>query len=133
MAAMLSALRLLAIWTWLGLCLAVLGFAFVQRQIHDMDIAYTYLMLFLTFPAGLLVALVLAAVGASVSLPTGFIFALISWPLFVILGYLQWFVLLPKTVRRFRQPSNSTPHTDARASAVPNQSSPAARAGERGR
>ena len=30
------------------------------------------------------------------------------------------------------EPSNSTPHTDARASAVPNQS-PSARAGERGR
>ena len=30
-------------------------------------------------------------------------------------------------------PSNSTPHTDARASAVPNQSSPGARAGGRGR
>ena len=130
MAAKLSALRLLAA-AWLGLCLAALGFAFVQRQIHDMDIAYTYFMLFLTFPAGLLVALFLALISVGVSLPGGFAGALVTWPLFVALGYLQWFVLLPKAVRRI-QPSNGTPHTDARASSVVDQP-PSARAGERGR
>jgi hypothetical protein len=37
------------IGTWGALCAAVLIFAIVQRQYHDMDIAYTYFMLFLSF------------------------------------------------------------------------------------
>ena len=46
----------LAAVAWLLAWLAVLGFAIVQRDIHDTDIAIAYFLLFLSFPAGYLVA-----------------------------------------------------------------------------
>ena len=48
--------------------------------------------------------------------------------LLLVLAALQVITLMPF----LRKPSNSTPHTDARASAAPDQP-PSARAGERGR
>lgn len=114
MSAKSSAVHRLLLGVWSGLCVAVLVFAIVQRDIHDMDIAYTYFMLFLAFPAGLIVAAVLAALSTSVDLPGGLTGVLITWPPFVVLGYLQWFVLLPAAVRRLRQTSNPTVERDAR-------------------
>ena len=99
---------------WSALCLSVLVFAIVQRDIHDMDIAYTYFMLFLTFPSGLVVAGVLAALSTAFYLPGGLAGVLFTWPPFVVLGYLQWFVLLPAAVRRLRQVLKRTVEKDAR-------------------
>ena len=108
-------------------------FAIVQRDFHDMDIAYTYFMLFLSFPVGLLVAAVIAGLSvAQVYLPGGLIGALITWPFFVAAGYAQWFILVPATIRWLKQPSNPTPHVDAR-DAAGKLDPPAARAGGRER
>ena len=90
---------LIALWT--SLCLAVLVFAYVQRHIHDTDIAFAYFMLFLTFPAGYIFA---SAVGLlfyalyetwGIVVPGGFINNLVAWLTFVAVGYFQWFILLP--------------------------------------
>jgi hypothetical protein len=93
---------------WLAACLAVLVFAFVQRRVPDADIVVAYLMLALTFPVGFLVAAVLslafAAIDSSFGLtvPGGFTSNAATWVLFVIAGYLQWFVVVPWVVPKFR-------------------------------
>jgi type VI protein secretion system component VasK len=119
MSAKARIVKRLLLGIWCTLCGVVLIFAIIQRDIHDMDIAYTYFMLFLTFPAGLIVAAVLAALFTTgLYLPGGLTGAFITWPPFVILGYLQWFVLLPWVVRRLRQTSNRTVERDARKSSA---------------
>lgn len=93
---------------WFVACVLVLVFAFVQRKIDDTDIAFTYFMLYLTFPVGYLLAAIAGFVLFSlhdaygIVAPGGFIPNLVAWVLFVVVGYLQWFVLLPWLVRRFR-------------------------------
>ena len=96
------------LFIWFTVCLLVLVFAFVQRDIHDTDIAFTYFMLYLTFPVGYLLAYLAGFVLMSLNhaygivAPGGFVPNLVAWVLFVIAGYFQWFVLLPHLVRRFR-------------------------------
>jgi len=81
-----------------------LVFGYVQRGIHDMPIAFVWFMMILTFPlglAGVLLAglgwpvLVQAAGGAYVP----FRDELPIWLLSFLLGYWQWFVLLPRGFR----------------------------------
>ena len=99
--------RLLLI-LWLATCVAVLVFAFVQREIHDVDIAFIYLMLFLTFPLGYVFA---AAIGAAlfvlnnltgIFVPGGFMQNLVWWVFFVGVGYFQWFVAVPWLFRKLK-------------------------------
>ena len=57
---------------WLGLCGVALLFAFVGRDIREVDIVYTYLMLMLSFPASLLFAGIVAALSTNqLQLPGG--------------------------------------------------------------
>ena len=93
---------------WFVACLLALLFAFVQRDIHDADIAFAYFMIFLTFPIGYVLA---AGAGVVLSYlydaygivaPAGFVPNLLAWLLFVVFGFLQWFILLPWLLRKFR-------------------------------
>ncbi|OGW66735.1 MAG: hypothetical protein A3H49_03875 [Nitrospirae bacterium RIFCSPLOWO2_02_FULL_62_14] len=101
---------------WLTACLAVLVFAFIQREIHDMIIGFWYFMLFLTFPLGYVLSVVIgwlsylvylifdsSTQGGSLPDSISFLPVLIYWVLFVAVGYYQWFVLLPRLVNRFRR------------------------------
>jgi len=84
----------------------VLIFAYLNRQQVDADILFAYAMLSLTFPGGLLVAAVFAVLGLfGIDAPGGFIGSLIAWPLFVCVGYAQWFILVPRLVRWVRSPT----------------------------
>jgi hypothetical protein len=91
---------------WLSACLAVLVFAFVQRTIPDADIVFSYLMLFLTFPIGYVFLLFLGSIFevlfnfAGTVVPGGFAFSLCVWPLFVAVGYFQWFQMIPWLYRK---------------------------------
>jgi len=117
MSAKARVVKRLLLGIWLTLCVAVLIFAIVQRDIHDMDIAYTYFMLFLSFPAGLIFAGVVAALSTiALYLPDGLMGAFITWPPFVVLGYLQWFVLLPEIVRWLRRTSDRAVERNAHKS-----------------
>ena len=91
---------------WLSSCLAVLLFAFVQRAVPDADIAFSYLMLFLTFPIGYAFLLFMGSIFemlfnfTGVVVPGGFAFSLCVWPLFVATGYFQWFQIIPWLYRK---------------------------------
>jgi len=92
--------RLLAI-AWLVACMAVLIFGYEQRSIHDMPVAFTWLLLGLAFPVGsLAVVLVGVGLGALTSL-VGFQYQpfwheLPIWISAVVVGYWQWFIFLPR-------------------------------------
>jgi len=91
---------------WVTACVSVPIFAFVNRDIKDTDIVVISAMLFLTFPVGIafvgLVTLVLMALDSllGVTVPSGFIFNFVIWVPMAILGYVQWFLLLPAAFRR---------------------------------
>lgn len=88
---------------WLCFCLAVLVFGYGQQDIHDMPVAFTWLMLLLSFPLGLLGVgldyLIVEPVASALSLPYHPFFSLLpSWFAMTIAGYFQWFKILPKSV-----------------------------------
>lgn len=95
---------------WLGLMICALLFAVGSRQYQEMDIAVTYLMLFLTFPAGLLFAVLVAALSSFEHyLPGGLLGILVTWPFFLVFGYVQWFVLIPAIYRRYTKRQSDEP------------------------
>jgi hypothetical protein len=93
---------------WLAACVAVLVFAFDARDIHDTDIAFAYLMLFLTFPIGYVFAALAGVVFYALNsmfgivVPGGFVLNLVSWVFLVVIGYFQWFIAVPWLYRKLR-------------------------------
>ena len=71
-----------------------------MSEYPDAEIPYIYLMYCLTVPAGFGVALLFALASTFVVVPGGLVSILVSWPLFVVLGYLQWFLLVPWGYRK---------------------------------
>jgi len=104
---------------WFAACVAVLVFAFVQRDIHDTDIAVAWFMIFLTLPIGYALAAFLGFIFMllyetfGLVVPGGFLFNSLSWLLFVAVGYLQWFLIVPWAYRKVRKSSNSRLEADA--------------------
>ena len=89
-----SSLGRFVVVLWIALSLGLLIFACVQLDVHDMPIALTWLLLALNFPSSILSALLVAAISSA--LPAiGFTSTLLLWMIFTMVGYLQWFVLLP--------------------------------------
>jgi hypothetical protein len=92
---------------WVLACTAILVLAYVQREIHDMPEAVLWLTIFLTFPAGL-IGIILAGWASyffresgGIS-PIGQFWGVVPyWMIAVGLGYLQWFVALPKLWQKF--------------------------------
>ena len=90
---------------WLLACTALLLFAFVPRDVHDMPAAFTWLLIALTFPIGLpvgaVVGILMSQAYAKFGLPySPFLDLLPSWLVMVSVGYLQWFVVVPGIGRR---------------------------------
>lgn len=98
---------------WFAACVAVLVFAFVQRDVHDTDIGVVWFMIFLTLPVGYGLAAFLGGVllllyeTFGLVVPGGFLFNSLWWFLFVAAGYCQWFLIVPWAYRRVRKSSNS--------------------------
>lgn len=91
---------------WLVACIAVLVFAFKQREIHDVGIAFCLFMLFLTFPIGFVAAGLgtvtidelhrrFGIVLLDRFLLNSFVIHLVLWLFFVPIGYFQWFIIMP--------------------------------------
>jgi hypothetical protein len=92
--------RALAV-VWLGLCVAVLVFGFVQREIHDMPIVFVWFLVFLSFPLGAGAVVFLGIVmGSSDANYVPFWSELPLWLVAVLVGYWQWFILVPALVRK---------------------------------
>lgn len=90
---------------WFGLCIAVLVFGYEQIHIHDMPVAFIWFMLFLSVPAGILVSLLYALSVPYLSGLPGYVYipfldVLAFWIGCVLLGYLQWFVIIPGLWRK---------------------------------
>jgi hypothetical protein len=93
---------------WLMSCVAVLVFGFVQRDIHDMPIAFTWFLFFLSFPIGSVAVAVIGYLTGAVTLEFGLNYypfwnELPMWVTGVIVGYLQWFVVVPLIARGFKR------------------------------
>ena len=65
----------------------------------DADIALTYAMLVLTFPAGFIVGPIVGSALSWNSSSSVFVY----WGAFVAVGYAQWFILVPLFVGRIRE------------------------------
>jgi uncharacterized membrane protein YedE/YeeE len=85
---------------WVLACAIVLGLAIWMSEYPDAEIPYIYLMYCLTVPAGFGVALLFALASNFFLIPGGLVSILVSWPLFVVLGYLQWFLFVPWAYRK---------------------------------
>ena len=81
---------------WLLLCVAVLVFGWMQRDIHDMPEAFGYLMMALTFPIGFLAAISGSYISQTSNIPYNPFWDLMPfWLASTVLGFIQWFVILP--------------------------------------
>lgn len=87
----------------------MLYFAFVQRAIHDMPEAFYWIMIFLTFPTGLVIMYVFGVIiyilTEMIGLDFGSSFAglVFTWVVLVVGGHFQWFVLAPRVFNRIRR------------------------------
>jgi hypothetical protein len=105
-------LRYVAVF-WLAACTAVLCFslwAYSPGPRSDAIVLFAWAMVALSFPAGLLVSLALAAVLSAADSSAAFQWANlpvwaglpVAWGAFCFAGYAQWFVLVPRLLRRIR-------------------------------
>lgn len=81
----------------------------IQNKNFEASIAFIIYMCILTFPIGLvvpvfwmLIALLLSGTKIGVILENGHLTNFLLWISFVVLGYWQWFILLPKVIQKIR-------------------------------
>lgn len=91
-------------WLWvLGSLLALLVslVAYDGKPNSDADLLLGYAMLTLSFPLGLVLAAGLSLLAQVAHAATGYVFQtsyasiVVTWLVFFVAGYMQWFVLLP--------------------------------------
>ena len=92
---------------WLLSCVGVLLFAWEQQHIHDMPEAFAWLMIILAFPFGLPVATVVGIATSESSKFFGITYnpfwdLVPFWIALTVMGYLQWFALVPFLWGRLR-------------------------------
>ena len=96
---------------WLGTAVLVLFvtlYAFDGKPNSDIGIFLVWSMLFISFPASLIYAGLFSVVALimetflSTPIPTTYLSLTIDWVAFFILGYLQWFKLIPYVVTKLR-------------------------------
>lgn len=94
--------------SWGILCLLVLMYAWLNRDVPGTDEAVLWALIVVTFP----IALTLSTLGTGlfflvdtfggVTVPGGFGFNAVFWLLSVAVGYWFWFVLIPRQVEHER-------------------------------
>jgi len=95
---------------WLFLTVGSLVFVCMkigEPENRDADLVLSWLMLVVCFPSSIIGMFVNAALGylgqgfiGDLSVVSGVI---LTWAVFFVLGYLQWFVVLPAGIRRLRR------------------------------
>ena len=99
--------------TYLVACLAVLAFAIWGRDLRDTDIVVAYAMLLLSFPSSCVVAMAFGAISSVLESVFGFVVPggitnnVVAILAFAVVGYAQWFILVPWLYRKLRAPSNN--------------------------
>jgi hypothetical protein len=100
----LNALR----FAWVALCLVVLAFMLSAGPNPEDGVIFVYAMLALTLPIGFVAAYLFASISFLLERFMGYVIPYdpvangATWALFVMFGYLQWFVLLPWALGKFR-------------------------------
>lgn len=98
-------------WVWIALTIALLLitlYFFDGKPNSDADTLLAYGMLALSFPIGLLIALIVGGVSYMAHVAFGYVVPVsywsivIGWSLFSAGGYWQWFVLAPMLLRNLR-------------------------------
>lgn len=90
------------------LVLLVTLYAYDGKPNSDIEVLFAWSMIFLTFPSGLIFAGLFSIVADcldkffAVVLYTSYLSLVLSWAGFLLLGYLQWFKLLPWLVRKIK-------------------------------
>jgi hypothetical protein len=80
---------------------------------NDVGILLGYVMLILSFPISVAVLVILGFVilpignWLNISLEFGYIYIVLYWAIFFLVGYLQWFVLLPWLVKSIKSKRSS--------------------------
>jgi hypothetical protein len=98
---------------WLLLAFGILAFTLYVYDgtpaTRDVELILLYGMLVLSFPVSLIAALAVGAagylaeaLGSRFSIPTGYLTLAFEWLILLGLGYLQWFVLLPRLWRAWK-------------------------------
>ena len=90
---------------WIGAAVCVLFITIdAYYSVHDKDIwdVLAWLMLILSFPAGLVVSLVLLVLEMEFSIisKTSYLSLALGWAGYFVLGYLQWFELTPHLIAK---------------------------------
>ena len=98
---------------WLLACLGILVFSYIQSDVHDMPVAVIWLLIFMTFPVGMLAAPLVGLVISSITPALGISYhpfgeIVIYWVALVSLGYIQWFVIVPKAIYLIRNKCTNT-------------------------
>ena len=97
---------------WFFLNIAILVYGIYLRQIApDGAIVFIYLMYFVSFPLGFAVPFVFVCMDKCVGYDINIHYSsfpimidiLIPWVLFLIAGYLQWFILIPKIKKYWKR------------------------------
>ena len=97
-------------WLWISLSLLLLFatvFLFDGSPKSDADVVLGYGLMVLSFPIGVLLAVLDGYLGRAAFSAFGLISTTtyasltITWLVYTIIGYLQWFVLLPWMIRRW--------------------------------
>lgn len=92
---------------WIGiatLILIITLYAFDGTSNNDIGIFFSWYMLAVSFPSGLLVPLVHVTLydGLAILVEASYFSFFLDWIGFFVLGYMQWFVLLPWLWRRWK-------------------------------
>lgn len=85
---------------WLSLAVLVILvtlYFYDGKEYSDIWIVLTWCMIILSFPSGLIISLIHSFIGAifQLSIQTTVFSLLLEWAAYCLLGYYQWFVLLP--------------------------------------
>lgn len=104
-------LVLKALWTLLALGVLVLTFSIYDGTpaTRDAELILLYGMMALSFPTSYACLLILGALGffaekwwGSLSINSGYATLIVEWLALFVVGYLQWFVLLPWLWRKWK-------------------------------
>lgn len=92
---------------WIGATIFVLSitlYGFDGKPFSDIWIISTWLMLILSLPAGLIVSFMHMILGKlfAITVETSYFSLTTEWLIYFILGYVQWFVLLPWLWRKWK-------------------------------
>ena len=95
-------------------CIGVLALAITGSSSPDNGIVIAYAMLFLSFPAGFLVAAAISAIGyvlyetSGIIIPGSMAYDILAVVAFAAVGYAQWFIAVPWLYRKLKVPSNNS-------------------------